>query len=210
MKQMALFSTPNPNDREELIGKAYIASKWLKIISIISLVLVSIVGLLGLLIGGVAGAAFGFIANGSAASSVAGAALGFIFALIIIIFSAALSILTLWYTSKLKFELENGSLPDLTLAYVLIVLTAISALSSIIPHFNIIGLLINIFWGYLFFTVIQCVTKLQELGNDVNISSPPANPPAKTPEMPNIETNAETQNSEIKVENNGTNSESDL
>ncbi len=171
MKQMGLFSSPNPNDRDELMGKAYIASKWLKIIAIVSLVLVSIIGLIGLLIAGVAGAAVGAMGSGSGAGGAAGAVLGVILALIVIGLSAALAILTLWYASNIKKDLENDSLPSLTLAYVLLVLSGISALSSIVPSFNIIGLLINLFMAYLWFTVIQCVTKINELGDTVSVST---------------------------------------
>lgn len=155
-QKIGLFTSVNPNDTEGLRAKALVAAYWLKIISIISLVITAIFGVIAIFIGG----AIGSMVGDSIGASAAGAGAMIAITIVILIIASAFTLLTLWYTGKVKQELENNVIPGLIFAYIMAAFAVIGIIGNIYPEFHLIPLVIQIFIAYLWYTLITSISNL--------------------------------------------------
>ncbi len=169
MRNVGIFENVSSDDREGLMGKAYTANKYLKIMSIVQIVFVSVLSFFLLL----ATCSYAEITNmavrAGAQSKVAAqnasilSGVIFILLLILIVLGITVPILTIWYSGKVKQDIEDDVIPSLTLAYVLIVLSVLGVLGNIYPKFHMIGLGLEIFQTYLWFVLIDSIRKVDNM-----------------------------------------------
>ncbi len=158
-RRIDIFTVIDPNDMEGLRAKALVTANWLKILSIINLVIRIVIGILAILLGGLIGAWLGGIFG----LGELGAGVVIAFVLVGIFLDIVFSLLTIWYTGRVKQELDKDIVPSLITAYVMAAFTIINFIRSIVPEINPIGLTINILFAYLWYTLI---TSISNLGND--------------------------------------------
>ncbi len=156
-----IFKGVDDGDKEGLIAKALASASLLRIMAVISVIVTLIVAvpilMAGGLLGGVALSEVGQIGAGAAT---AGGIMAFGAGLLFLLVGMIGQFITLWYTGRLKKQLESREIPGLALPYVFIVLTLFSLYGSIRPEINIIGIILYAFIGYLWFVVISVVNKL--------------------------------------------------
>ncbi len=158
-----LFTSVEPSDKRKLATKAFIASKILRILAIVAIVITLVIAVpiifAGGILGGTAIAVSG--AEGGTATAVTGGVLAFGFGMFLLFLGLIGQIITLWYTGKLKKQLENNDIPSLVLPYIFLIFTAFSLYGSIKPEVSIVGIILYGFIAYLWFVVISTVSKLK-------------------------------------------------
>ncbi len=157
-----LFTSIELSDKRKLVMKAFIASKILRILAIIAIVITLVIAVPIILAGGVLGGtvlAVGTEAN--TATAVTGGVLAFAIGMFLLFLGLIGQIITLWYTGKIKKQLENNDIPSLVLPYIFLIFTAFGIYGSIKPELNIVGVVLYLCVAYLWFVVINTVSKLK-------------------------------------------------
>ncbi len=160
-----LFKNVDANDKKGLLDKGFAAAKVLRLFAVIAVVVTLIIAvpivLASGLLAGVGVSMSG--ANVATASSVAGGLTAVFLTSLLLFIGMIGQIITLWYTGKLKKQLENNEIPGMVLPIIFILLNLSSLYSSIRPEFNILGIVIYGFIVYLWFVIINTINKLSNL-----------------------------------------------
>ncbi len=160
-----LVSSIDPNDKEKLIAKAFVASKILRILAVIAIIITLVIAVPIILAGGLISGGVLTLENveGGTATAVTGGAMAVFFGMFILFIGMIGQIFTLWYTGKLKKQLENNEVPNLIFPYTFLVFTAFSLYGSVQPEVSIFGIILYSVVAYLWFVVINTVSKIKNL-----------------------------------------------
>lgn len=156
MRKVGIFDKVDPSDREGLISKAYAVSSLLRVIAIIHIVLACILGVLSLMSLGALGLAYSELYGHSV---ILGGSLAVFITVIGFLISVSVPILMYWFTSKIKNELESDIVPNVNIAYIFMGLSVL----SIVLNPNLINVLLSLFIIYLWFLIVDCSKKADDL-----------------------------------------------
>ncbi len=157
-----LFKSVDPSNRAELVEKGFVAAKTLRIFAVIAVVITLVIAVPIILASGILGGV-GIATsevNVPAAAAVAGGVTAAFLASLLLIIGMIGQLLTLWYTGKLKRQLENNETPGIVLPVIFLLFTLLAVYGSIRPELSIIGLALNGFIAYLWIVVITTINKL--------------------------------------------------
>ncbi len=160
-----LVSSVDPNDKAQLMAKAFVASKMLRILAIVAIVISLLIAVPIIILGGVIGGAGLAVSgiDGGEELAVAGGLLAFGAGMMVLLVAMIGQFFTLWYTSKLKQQLENNDIPSLVLPYIFLVITLFSIYGSIEPEFNLLGFILYGLVAFLWLVLISTVSKIKKL-----------------------------------------------
>ncbi len=152
-RNVGLFESVDSSDTVGLFAKASKAAKWIKVICIVGIALMIIMTLIALIGGSI-------IVGNSGGNEVAGFVFGVV--LVTLFLAVGIQVLMIWYVSRLQEYLESEIVPSLIFPYIFIVFSVLSIINSIRGDVNIVGIVINLFYVYLWYVVISCVTKARK------------------------------------------------
>lgn len=160
-----LVSSVDPNDKAQLMAKAFVASKMLRILAIVAIAISLLIAVPIIILGGVIGSAGLAVSgiDGGEELAVAGGLLAFGAGMMVLLVAMIGQFFTLWYTSKLKQQLENNDIPSLVLPYIFLVITLFSIYGSIEPEFNLLGFILYGLVAFLWLVLISTVSKIKKL-----------------------------------------------
>ncbi len=145
-RKVGIFKRVDYGDKQGFIAKAFSAAKYIKILSALGLSVILIAVLV-----------IAVSYDGSNNSAL-------VVFLITVLIALLFQILLYWYANKIKNDLENEILPHLGLSWLLLVLSIIATLKTAIgSNYNLVGFVVNLFMSYLWYVVINCVSKARKI-----------------------------------------------
>ncbi len=156
MRKVDLFQPVNRNDRDDLIAKAYEATRWIKLLAVIALLL-SIVAFLLFLLG------INIISRMDKSYlglKVFGIMDGpFVFLMLSILMQTLVFI----YIKILRHSLEDDEIPNLFFAYILLLLTIASSVFFIFPDPDFVGLILIGSTAFLWLLIVTSLERAKRL-----------------------------------------------
>lgn len=157
-----IFKNVDPNNKKEVIEKGLEVAKLLRLFAVLAIIgslIVAIPLVLGAGILGGVGVATSE-PDVATASAVAGGFTAAGLAGLLLVIGMAGQIISLWYTGKLKKQLENNEVPGKVFPIIFLVIALSSIYSSITPKLNIIAIICYLFVAYLWFVILGTISKL--------------------------------------------------
>ncbi len=163
MKEIGLFSKVNANNREELIGKAYTAAKWLRLFAGITMLATIFTAIMLIIGSGIVGAS----GSDGIIASILSAAGSMLVTFVMLFFGLLFQLLILFYVSVLAAQLEQNILPELFVPYMFLVIAVINFVGSLSAGAGSVYVyltsILYLFIVYLWYVFTSNVSKAKKL-----------------------------------------------